>query len=155
MVATSTTLDVPRDTVHSPSAATTLAGEDMMEDKTRDSGSSARGDDEKSLRHSSDIPSDQLRDDEYPSGFQMFFIILALVLGVFLLSLDMVSNKPLTHDSRFVRHTKACLKILTRPDVDHCCHGYPQNHGRFQRPRQSWLVWRCLLHDCWCFSVNL
>lgn len=29
-------------------------------------------------------------DAEYPSGFKLFFIIVALVLGVFLLALDMV-----------------------------------------------------------------
>lgn len=31
----------------------------------------------------------ELREDEYPSGIKMFFIVLALVLSVFLLSLDM------------------------------------------------------------------
>lgn len=33
----------------------------------------------------------ELREDEYPSGLKMFFIVVALVLSVFLLSLDMVS----------------------------------------------------------------
>lgn len=36
----------------------------------------------------------ELREDEYPSGIKMFFIVLALVLSVFLLSLDMVSLYP-------------------------------------------------------------
>lgn len=33
----------------------------------------------------------ELREDEYPSGIKMFFIVVALVMSVFLLSLDMVS----------------------------------------------------------------
>ncbi|EGR52888.1 uncharacterized protein TRIREDRAFT_53503 [Trichoderma reesei QM6a] len=37
----------------------------------------------------SPVPNEELADDEYPSGIKMFFIVLALVLSVFLLSLDM------------------------------------------------------------------
>ncbi|PKK49097.1 hypothetical protein CI102_8510 [Trichoderma harzianum] len=35
------------------------------------------------------VQNDELSEDEYPSGIKMFFIVLALVLSVFLLSLDM------------------------------------------------------------------
>lgn len=42
----------------------------------------------------SPVPNEELADDEYPSGIKMFFIVLALVLSVFLLSLDMVSLHP-------------------------------------------------------------
>ncbi|KAL7944303.1 MFS general substrate transporter [Trichoderma barbatum] len=37
----------------------------------------------------SSVQNDELSEDEYPSGLKMFFIVLALVLSVFLLSLDM------------------------------------------------------------------
>ncbi|KAK1251186.1 hypothetical protein MKX07_005741 [Trichoderma sp. CBMAI-0711] len=37
----------------------------------------------------SPVQNEELADDEYPSGIKMFFIVLALVLSVFLLSLDM------------------------------------------------------------------
>ena len=58
-------------------------------------------------RTSNDLPADapQASDDgkqaadaaevEYPSGFKLVFIILALVMGIFLASLDMVSGSKL------------------------------------------------------------
>lgn len=71
----------------------------------------------------------ELREDEYPSGIKMFFIVLALVLSVFLLS--------------------------SRLFPDHCCNSHPQNHRRVPRSRQGRLV-RCrLLHDRWRIPVNM
>jgi hypothetical protein len=42
--------------------------------------------------HGSNHGMDETDDVEYPSGLKMFFIVLALVLSIFLLALDMVSN---------------------------------------------------------------
>jgi hypothetical protein len=81
------------------STATTLNGEDF--DSKTPVPSIGDGDnldldlDEKRDGQVVDTPAsvqdDELREDEYPSGLKMFFIVVALVLSVFLLSLDMVS----------------------------------------------------------------
>ncbi|KAL7937365.1 MFS general substrate transporter [Trichoderma chlorosporum] len=83
---------------HVASTATTLTGEDL-DSKTP---VPSVGDDEEPLdlgindekRHEKPegmtlVQNDELAEDEYPSGIKMFFIVLALVLSVFLLSLDM------------------------------------------------------------------
>ncbi|KAM0246363.1 hypothetical protein ACHAQJ_010257 [Trichoderma viride] len=78
------------------STATTIYGEDL-DSKTP---VPSIGDEEKELDLDLDekreekiedtpVQEEELREDEYPSGLKMFFIVLALVLAVFLLSLDM------------------------------------------------------------------
>ncbi|UKZ80414.1 hypothetical protein TrVFT333_008173 [Trichoderma virens FT-333] len=84
------------------STATTLNGEDFDsktpvpsigdEDEAIDLGLNDEKRDEKQEEKQEEIASvqnDELSEDEYPSGIKMFFIVLALVLSVFLLSLDM------------------------------------------------------------------
>jgi hypothetical protein len=36
------------------------------------------------------LPEDQLSSDDYPKGFQFFFILLALILSIFMVALDLV-----------------------------------------------------------------
>lgn len=79
------------------SSATTLNGEDL-DSKTPVPSLGEKDDldlgfDEKREDTVVESPAEdgELREDEYPSGIKMFFIVLALVLSVFLLSLDMVS----------------------------------------------------------------
>lgn len=80
------------------STATTLNGEDL-DSKTPVPSIGENEDaldldiDEKRDGTTIDTPvqEEELSEDEYPSGLKMFFIVVALVLSVFLLSLDMVS----------------------------------------------------------------
>lgn len=53
----------------------------------------------------SPVQNEELAEDEYPSGLKMFFIVLALVLSVFLLSLDMVSLYDLDQDIEIEANT--------------------------------------------------
>ncbi|CAM1511004.1 Fc.00g085170.m01.CDS01 [Cosmosporella sp. VM-42] len=78
-----TTLEVPKETEvdRAPSSASTLRGEDDVQEKKGT-------DDEGTLDGTTDEVED-LNEDEYPSGLKMFFIVLALVLSVFLFSLDL------------------------------------------------------------------
>lgn len=89
------------------STTTTLNGEDFDsktpvpsvgdEDEALDLGLDGEKRDEKrdetdeKQEEIASVQNDELSEDEYPSGIKMFFIVLALVLSVFLLSLDMVS----------------------------------------------------------------
>ncbi|KAF7554898.1 hypothetical protein G7046_g6689 [Stylonectria norvegica] len=80
-----TALEVPAEHERAASAASTLRGDDVVDEKKGDDEGTLDGDvgtDEQS-------EGDELNDDEYPSGLKMFFIVIALVLSVFLLSLDM------------------------------------------------------------------
>jgi hypothetical protein len=38
------------------------------------------------------LPEDTLAPDDYPHGFQFFFILLALILSIFMVALDMVCS---------------------------------------------------------------
>jgi hypothetical protein len=83
------------------STATTLNGEDLDSKTPVPSLGGEKDDldlgvDEKQQDSVVEAPTEdgELREDEYPSGIKMFFIVLALVLSVFLLSLDMVSLYP-------------------------------------------------------------
>ncbi|PNP50732.1 hypothetical protein THARTR1_08353 [Trichoderma harzianum] len=87
------------------STTTTLNGEDFDsktpvpsvgdEDEALDLGFDGEKRDEKrdetdeKQEEIASVQNDELSEDEYPSGIKMFFIVLALVLSVFLLSLDM------------------------------------------------------------------
>ena len=54
---------------------------------------------------------------EYPSGFKLVSIILVLVMGIFLASLDMVSG------SKAGNWHRVFLTLNIAPD--HCCHRHP------------------------------
>ncbi|PNP39012.1 hypothetical protein TGAM01_v205308 [Trichoderma gamsii] len=78
------------------STGTTLNGEDFDSKTPVPSLGGEKDDldlavDEKQQDSVIESPADdgELREDEYPSGIKMFFIVVALVLSVFLLSLDM------------------------------------------------------------------
>lgn len=103
-------LDVPKETGRPVSTASTLSDqatvindEKQTDEKTADDGLSEKGagsvteesgarpgteDSKAAVTGGADADEDD--GNEYPSGFKMFFILLALVLGVFLLALDMV-----------------------------------------------------------------
>lgn len=98
-----------RDTDQATSKASTLAGDNLSEHKTIDLTSPANEPeihDEKTQDGASSpklssvhTPEDE---DEYPTGIKMFFIVLALVLSIFLLSLDMVCAWPSDHHSQIL-----------------------------------------------------
>lgn len=93
-MAPTTGLEVPKDSDRTVSSASTIAGDQLSEKAAYLSG----GDDEKQQDKqekqddvSSNAATDVPDDTEYPSGIKMFFIVVALVMSIFLLSLDMVS----------------------------------------------------------------
>jgi len=61
---------------------------------------------------------DQLSEDEYPKGFQFFFILIALILSIFMVALDLVC---LSRSSRSINVLILC--------PDHCSNGHPKDHG--------------------------
>ncbi|KYK61950.1 efflux pump antibiotic resistance protein [Drechmeria coniospora] len=94
MSTTQTGLGVPRRSDHTVSSASTLAGDrpSSSDEKVTDPGAGSTAADDEKSRHDdnfSDRPPDELSDDEYPSGVKLVFIVIALVLSIFLLSLDM------------------------------------------------------------------
>lgn len=77
---------VSGDTEPSRSSASTLASEKAG---YLSAGEEER-DEAKAVKHDG-VPSSAADEDvEYPTGFKMFFIVVALVMSIFLLSLDMV-----------------------------------------------------------------
>ncbi|KAJ6443170.1 major facilitator superfamily transporter [Purpureocillium lavendulum] len=98
MASTTSGLGVPRDTDRPvSSAASTLAGErTSVDEKPVDHANGiASGDDGKhdgasiEKQEQDQGASDELSEDEYPKGIKLAFIVVALVLSIFLLSLDM------------------------------------------------------------------
>ncbi|KND91555.1 Pantothenate synthetase [Tolypocladium ophioglossoides CBS 100239] len=87
MAPTTTGLKPPPDTDRTASSASTVDGDNLSSDETVAEASA--GDDEKHQDNPTKEQSDELSEDEYPSGIKMVFIVVALVLSVFLLSLDM------------------------------------------------------------------
>lgn len=90
MSAEPTKLEVPDVPDRPESTTSTLRGEDVQEKK--------EGEELEDVTDGTVDGGDELSEDEYPSGIKMFFIVLALVLSVFLFSLDLVScqHYPLT-----------------------------------------------------------
>lgn len=88
MAVSNNALEVPnKETEVAASSASTLRGDDeVVQEKVEDS----------TVDETVEDAGDLLNDDEYPSGLKMFFIVLALVLSVFLFSLDLVRNSPFT-----------------------------------------------------------
>lgn len=92
-------LDVPRDQERAVSTASTLHEEEIpsvLDEKVgqeTDNGSDKASEKASKQDQELGIAGDE-PEQEYPSGFKMFFIVLALVLSVFLLSLDMVRPLP-------------------------------------------------------------
>lgn len=83
------------------STTSTLATNGVLPEKVVDDSASDRKSD--STKHPEDVipepskeVSEEPSDEEYPSGIKMVFIVVALVLSVFLLSLDMVSLSQLS-----------------------------------------------------------
>lgn len=89
------TLQVPQGgngSGNAPSTTTsTLAGDDYTLDKKDGDHSPSEDGRDDTEKDAKDIPADdELRDDEYPSGIKLLFIVFALVMSIFLLALDMV-----------------------------------------------------------------
>lgn len=156
-MASSTTsgLGVPRDTDRPvSSAASTLAGErTSVDEKPVDTPNAVAGadpekQDSESVMKGEQDPgsSDELSEDEYPKGIKLAFIVVALVLSIFLLSLDMVRFTIIPSDGR---------ATTANTGSDHCRDGYSQNHRRVQGSRQGRVVRRRLLHDRRRFPVNV
>lgn len=86
------TLEVPREPGWATSATPTLAGEDHGLEKTIPDDASTAAKTESDTEKGAPEPSDELSEDEYPTGTKLIFIVVALVLAIFLLALDMVST---------------------------------------------------------------
>lgn len=84
MSAEPTKLEVPNVPDRPESTTSTLRGEDVQEKK--------EGEELEDITDGTVDGGDELSEDEYPSGIKMFFIVLALVLSVFLFSLDLVGH---------------------------------------------------------------
>mgnify|MGYP000959005701 CR=1 FL=1 len=84
MSAEPTKLEVPNVPDRPESTTSTLRGEDVQEKK--------EGEELEDITDGTVDGADELSEDEYPSGIKMFFIVLALVLSVFLFSLDLVGH---------------------------------------------------------------
>ncbi|KAG6004262.1 hypothetical protein E4U21_001274 [Claviceps maximensis] len=86
-------MQFPRDNTASPVCSASTLADDMVHEK---SASVSTGKDEKNedktAKHdgtASSLIKDVAVDDEYATGIKMFFVVVGLVMGVFLLSLDM------------------------------------------------------------------
>ena len=77
-------LEVPEVPDRPESTTSTLRGEDVQEKK--------EDQEVEDIDDGTVDGGDELSEDEYPSGIKMFFIVLALVLSVFLFSLDLVGH---------------------------------------------------------------
>lgn len=83
------TLEAPREPGWATSTSTTtLAGEDHGQEKNNITDLSSN---DGKTETDNEGSSDELSEDEYPSGTKLIFIVVALVLAIFLLALDMVS----------------------------------------------------------------
>jgi hypothetical protein len=80
-------LEVPATTDRPESTTSTLRGEDVQE-KKKEEGQTDEDVEAGTVQGNSD--SDSPEEDDYPTGINMFFIVLALVMAVFLFSLDLV-----------------------------------------------------------------
>lgn len=99
-------LDVPRGGSPPPtSKASTLAEEDhrsespkneasIVDDKTVTDGASRNSADRdpEKLEAEAAPPSNELAEDEYPQGYALLSVVIALILSIFLIALDMVSS---------------------------------------------------------------
>lgn len=61
---------------------------------------------------------DELSEDEYPQGFALIAVVIALALSIFLIALDMVSTT--------VSIPGGSSKLIS--SADHHRYGYPQDH---------------------------
>lgn len=81
-------------------------------------------------------------DAEYPQGISLVLIVAAVVLAIFLISLDQVPTlvQP-------IRKNPQKFYVLTIPD--HSRHGDSQNHRSIRRAGQGVLVRFSIFHDIW------
>lgn len=79
-------LEVPATTDRPESTTSTLRGEDVQEKKEE----RQTDEDVETGTVEGNNDSDNPEEDDYPTGINMFFIVLALVMAVFLFSLDLV-----------------------------------------------------------------
>ncbi|RGP80176.1 hypothetical protein FLONG3_1710 [Fusarium longipes] len=85
MAAEKAKLEVPAATDRPESTTSTLRGEDVQEKKEE----RQTDEDVETGTVEGNNDSDSPEDDDYPTGINMFFIVLALVMAVFLFSLDL------------------------------------------------------------------
>ena len=76
---------------------------------------------------------------EYPSGFRLVAIVIALILSIFLVALDMTVRLRLLH---------ACFaQYLANTMSTDCRYGHSANHGPIPFPEPSRLVWQRIFLD--------
>jgi MFS transporter, DHA2 family, glioxin efflux transporter len=76
------TLDIERKEVEEPASDANT----MVEKRENDTENESI----QTLEAEVQLPEDQLSPDDYPKGFQFFFILLALILSIFMVALDLV-----------------------------------------------------------------
>jgi hypothetical protein len=81
---------------------------------------------------------------EYPSGFRLAMVVLALVLAVFLVALDLVSRTYL--QPRF---------FSANYDQDNRCYCYTSNHGPIPQLGSNRVVWIRILPNVSFVPVHL
>ncbi|KAF4997162.1 hypothetical protein FGRMN_4056 [Fusarium graminum] len=86
MAAEPTKLEVPATATRPESTTSTLRGEDNVQEKKEESN---LDEDVEAGTVQNNTDSDDPNEDDYPKGINMFFIVLALVMAVFLFSLDL------------------------------------------------------------------
>jgi hypothetical protein len=74
---------------------------------------------------------------EYPKGITLFFMMLALVLTITLISLDQVSFTT-SGSSLAIYASRRWVKFFC---PDHCCDRRPKDHRHFQQNSGHLLVW--------------
>jgi F0F1-type ATP synthase membrane subunit c/vacuolar-type H+-ATPase subunit K len=81
---------------------------------------------------------------EYPAGFRLYIMVVALVLSIFLISLDMVSLD-----------TRGCQGVSSLTFADNRSYGNPCNHRRISRSRRCSVVWSNIFHDGQRLSIHM
>jgi hypothetical protein len=79
---------------------------------------------------------------DYPSGLRLTAIVISLLMGMFLLSLDNVRY----HSFEIAN---------ADPLAEHNKHRHPPHHRRLQRSNQGLMVWIRVLHDLWRLPNNM
>lgn len=91
MTVVADTAAVPQEPDSVTSTTLTLAGEGQRFEKTLPENASV-GDKTEYDMEKAALEASEMSEDEYPTGTKFIFIVVALVLAMFLLSLDMVST---------------------------------------------------------------
>lgn len=83
-------------------------------------------------------------DDEYPSGFRLYIVFLALALSVLIVGLVSVALLR-RQRGRSRGRSLAMMLIIAAKGCKHRCDSRPSNNRLFQFPCRCWLVRFCIV----------